>query len=252
MPIVLESCDFAYKRRRPVLKRFTCELPPGRTVFLGPNGAGKSTVLGLAASALLPRAGAVTYDGLRTSARADRDGFRRRVAWLPQHVRPVPGLTAREQVAYAGWLKGMPRPVAWREALRALRLVELADSAETRVGELSGGQQRRVGVAQSLVHGAEVLLLDEPTAGMDPRQRAVFHEILAGLPSSVHVVLSTHDTADLDGRYHHVLVLNSGQLTFRGTSEAFLAHAEPGTAPGRAADSAYQRLAEREGTAWTV
>lgn len=250
MPISFTSCDFAYRRRRPVLRQFSCDIPLGRTVVLGPNGAGKSTVLSLAASALLPRAGTVRYANLDTAAQRDLDAYRRRVAWLPQHVRPVPGLSAREQVAYAGWLKGMPRSEAWDEALRALRQVELAERAEDRVSELSGGQQRRVGVAQSLVHGAEVLLLDEPTAGMDPRQRTVFHEALERLPDSVHVVLSTHDTADLDGRYDNVLVLIEGELTFQGDTDAFLTHAEPGTAPGRAADSAYHRLTERGGP-WT-
>lgn len=249
MPIHFSTCTFGYRRRQHVLSDFDCELPQGRTVFLGPNGAGKSTVLGLAASALRPRAGTVGYQGMMTTDKAALRGYRRRVSWMPQQLAAVPGLTARDQVAYVGWLKGMSRDEAWEQSLRALQQVELGDRVNDRISQLSGGQQRRVGVAQSLVHGAEVLLLDEPTAGMDPRQRAVFHDVLGNLPRSVHVVLSTHDTADLESVYDHVLVLLDGQLTFQGGVREFLAYADPGAAPGRQADSAYHALTER-GAAW--
>ncbi|UNO41555.1 ATP-binding cassette domain-containing protein [Streptomyces sp. MST-110588] len=244
MPIQFSSCAFGYRRRRRVIRRFHCLIPQGRTVFLGPNGAGKSTVLGLAASALAPQTGSVSYQGLATGDRRALSAYRRRVAWMPQHLSAVPGLTAREQVAYVGWLKGMSRAEAWDRSLRALQQVELGDRSNDKIGQLSGGQQRRVGVAQSLVHGAEVLLLDEPTAGMDPRQRTVFHEILGNLPRSVHVLLSTHDTADLESVYDNVLVLLDGRLTFQGTVDDFLSHAAPGATPGRQADSAYHVLTE--------
>ncbi|MET9291822.1 ATP-binding cassette domain-containing protein [Streptomyces sp. NPDC003077] len=244
MPVQFSSCTFRYRRNRRVLRRFTCQLPPGRTVFLGPNGAGKSTVLGLAASALSPHTGKISYQGLSTTDRGSLPAYRRRVAWMPQQLAAVPGLTAREQVAYVGWLKGMSRAQAWEQSLRALQRVELGDRAGEKINRLSGGQQRRVGVAQSLVHGAEVLLLDEPTAGMDPRQRTVFHEILGNLPRSVHVLLSTHDTVDLESVYDNVVVLLDGRLTFQGTVDEFLSHAAPGASAGRQADSAYHALTE--------
>ncbi|MBU7600739.1 ATP-binding cassette domain-containing protein [Streptomyces sp. P38-E01] len=244
MPIRFSSCSFGYRRRQRVIENLDCELPPGRTVFLGPNGAGKSTVLGLASSALSPRTGQVVYEGLSSTGR-DVGAYRRRIAWMPQQLARVPGLTARDQVAYAGWLKGMSKSDAWHQSLRALRQVELGDRAEDKIDQLSGGQQRRVGVAQALVHGAEVLLLDEPTAGMDPRQRQVFLDVLGNLSSFVHVVLATHDTADLDTVYDNVLVLLDGKLVFSGSVEGFLAHAEAGAVPGRRADSAYHLLTER-------
>ncbi|MFF7386820.1 ATP-binding cassette domain-containing protein [Streptomyces griseoluteus] len=244
MPIGFHSAAFGYRRRSPVIHDFTFVFPPGRTVFLGPNGAGKSTVLSLAASVLLPHSGTVAYGRRRTGRRGDLAEYRRRIAWLPQRIESVPRLTAREQVAYVGWLKGMNRRDAWDASLGALQRVELADFADRKVHRLSGGQQRRVGVAQSLVHQAEVLLLDEPTAGMDPRQRRVFHEILAGLDQ--HVLLSTHDVADLEDTYDHVVVLNGGTVRFAGAVREFHAMAPPGTAPGRLAEAAYYQTVQEE------
>jgi ABC-2 type transport system ATP-binding protein len=246
MPLHFSACSFGHRRRQRIVQSLTCELPPGRTVLLGPNGAGKSTVLRLGASDLRPRTGHVSFRGVDTTDRRRLPGYRRRVAWMPQQLAAVPGLTARDQVAYVGWLKGLSREEAWERSLRALEQVELGDRAGEKVTRLSGGQQRRVGVAQSLVHGAELLLLDEPTAGMDPRQRTVFHEILGALPRSVHVVLATHDTVDLESVYDNVLVLLDGRLVFQGAVGAFLAQADPAAAPGRRADSAYHAITGRD------
>ncbi|MFE3516082.1 ABC transporter ATP-binding protein [Streptomyces sp. NPDC059166] len=247
MPIGFRSASFGYRRRSPVVQDFTFAFPAGRTVLLGPNGAGKSTVLSLAASVLRPQAGTVTYGGRETSRRSTLAEHRRRVAWLPQHIESVPRLTAREQVAYVGWLKGMTRKDAWDASLRALERVELGELADRKVRRMSGGQQRRVGVAQSLVHEAEVLLLDEPTAGMDPRQRRVFHEILGSLDQ--HVLLSTHDVADLEDTYDHVVVLDGGTVRFAGPVRDFHALAPAGTAPGRLAEAAYHATVREEACA---
>ncbi|KMS71437.1 ABC transporter [Streptomyces viridochromogenes] len=240
--VCFEGCSFGYRRNRTVIEALDFGFPAGRSVFLGPNGAGKSTVLGLAASALQPRSGSVRLGELSPRRGRDLKAYRQKVAWMPQQIDCVPGLTAREQVAYVGWLKGMSRAEAWSRAVDALRRVELEDHQDRKVSELSGGQKRRVGVAQSLVHGAEVLLLDEPTAGMDPRQRRVFHEVLGALPEEVSVVLSTHDVADLDEIYDNVVVLNAGTIRFSGPVKQFLAHASADAAPGRRAESAYDSI----------
>ncbi|WP_308294480.1 ATP-binding cassette domain-containing protein [Streptomyces sp. RKAG290] len=223
-----------------MIRDLTFDFPSGRTVFLGPNGAGKTTVLSLAASVLRPQSGTVGYGRRTTARRGDLSAYRRRIAWLPQRTEAVPGLTVREQVAYVGWLKGMSRSAAWDAAPGAVRQVELSEKLDRKVGELSGGQQRRVGVAQCLVHDAEALLLDEPTAGMDPRQRRVFHDILATLDR--HVLLSTHDVADLEDSYDHVVVLNAGAIRFSGTVAEFTALAPADTAYGRRAEAAYYRV----------
>lgn len=237
MPIQLDACTFAYARRRPpVLSRTTYTVPDGFTVLLGPNGAGKSTLLKLAAGVTRPTTGRVHLDLLASHTRQ----YRRRVAWMPQSVTAMTGLTAREQVAYTGWLKGMSRADAWTAAHRALSRVELADRADIRTKHLSGGQLRRVGVASALVHDADVLLLDEPTAGMDPTQRRVFRDLVHGLATEdVRVLMSTHDVGDLAEEAHHVTVLTEGRINFSGTTDEFLAHAPADTSPTRRVEAAY-------------
>ncbi|MDT0266734.1 ATP-binding cassette domain-containing protein [Streptomyces sp. DSM 44915] len=241
MTLELHACTYAYRPwTRPVLDGLDYRLPPGVTVLLGPNGAGKSTLLRLAAGVTRPRGGSVTLDGTPSGARA----YRRAVAWMPQQVTAMTALTAREQVAYTGWLKGMNRADAWAAAATALVRVDLAGQADTRARRLSGGQLRRVGVAAALVHGARVLLLDEPTAGMDPRQRRVFRDVLATLANEVTVLLSTHDVADLAEESDQVTVLETGRVRYTGSTEGFLAHAPADVAPGRRAEAAYTALSE--------
>ncbi|MFD6043349.1 ATP-binding cassette domain-containing protein [Streptomyces albidoflavus] len=243
MTLALRDCTFAYRRRRPTLRNFSYELPQGLTILLGPNGAGKSTLLRLAASVTSPTSGSVTLGSLSSR---DKE-FRHHVAWMPQNITPMPSLTCREYVAYVGWLKGMTRSDAWREARRALARVELTEKSDVRSSQLSGGQLRRVGVASALVHRARVLLLDEPTAGMDPRQRRIFRDILTSLTDEVQVLLSTHDVGDLAEEADHVTVLSDGKILHSGTTPSFLGLAPRGTAPGRTAEGAYMTLLHHDG-----
>ncbi|WP_329011209.1 MULTISPECIES: ATP-binding cassette domain-containing protein [unclassified Streptomyces] len=244
MTLEIDNCTYGYRRwKPPVLRDFSYALPDGLTVLLGPNGAGKSTLLKLAASVTRPQRGRVTLDGTPAGTAA----YRQSVAWMPQDIVPMPTLTAREYVAYIGWLKGMSRAEAWQQSRRALGRVNLADQAGARTSSLSGGQLRRVGVAGALVHGARVLLLDEPTAGMDPYQRRVFRDILRGLTDDVRVLLSTHDVADLAEEADHVTVMYGGNVLHHGDTGSFLTHTPPGTLEGRAAEAAYTALLTSRG-----
>lgn len=239
MTIILDNCTYSYRRwQRPILDSFSYKMQSGMTILLGPNGAGKSTLLKLAASVARPRAGTVTLGRVESHTTA----YRRAVAWMPQNITPMPSLTSREYVAYIGWLKGMSRSDAWDKAAQALERVELADQKNTRTNRLSGGQLRRVGVASALVHNARVLLLDEPTAGMDPQQRRVFRDILHSLTAEVSVLMSTHDVADLAEEANHITVINKGRIVQHGTVGDFFAHTPRDTAPGRAAEGAYISL----------
>ncbi|MGC4986606.1 ATP-binding cassette domain-containing protein [Streptomyces sp. DT193] len=242
MTLQLDSCTYAYRRwQPPVLKDFSWQLPRGLTILLGPNGAGKSTLLRLGAAVAQPRTGTVQFDGLHSRTKE----YRKSVAWMPQNITPMPNLTAREYVSYIGWLKGMNRHDAWAHAAQALQQVELAEEADTPTTRLSGGQLRRVGVAGALVHQARVILLDEPTAGMDPKQRRVFRDILRGLTDRVSVLMSTHDVADLAEEADNVTVLEAGHILYSGDTAGFMEHTPPGTASGRAAEGAYTALLER-------
>ncbi|WP_416889382.1 ATP-binding cassette domain-containing protein [Microbacterium sp.] len=198
------------------------ELGKGRTALLGPNGAGKTTLLKAIA-------GVVGYQGelvvggeaVTTSARRPAS-FRRAVGWLPQNVVPFPNLTVREHVAYVGWLKGMPMKRAWRRADQALDAVGLGSHRKDDASRLSGGQTRRLGIAGVLVHDAQYLLLDEPTAGLDPRERERLLEILRPIEAERAVLVSTHDTDSLIDAGTRVHVMSSGETRFTGPYAAFV------------------------------
>ncbi|WP_103500328.1 MULTISPECIES: ATP-binding cassette domain-containing protein [unclassified Streptomyces] len=239
MSVEFDSCTYRYRRGPVVLDGFSFRFPPGRTVLLGPNGAGKTTLLTLGSSSLKPRSGVVTFAGLRTGRRSELRDYRRQVGWLPQQVTPVAGMSCREQVAYAGWLKGMPRAAAWAAAVPALDRVGLAKKADQQTGSLSGGQLRRVGVAQTLVHSSRLVLMDEPTAGLDPAQRTTFRRVVEQLAEVADVIVSTHQTEDLWEVYDHVVVLADGRVHFTGTVAEFHALAPVDAAPGRVAEAAY-------------
>ncbi|MEZ3181867.1 ATP-binding cassette domain-containing protein [Streptomyces pimonensis] len=246
MTIHVSRCSFGYRRRDIVLEDLTLDLPSGCVVLLGPNGAGKSTLLTLLASARRPRAGSVTLGGLDTRRRGDLKRYRQQVGWLPQQVTPVPGLRVREQAAYAGWLKGLSRRDAWNSSLEAIKQVGLGELAERSAAHLSGGQLRRLGIAQTLVHSARVVLMDEPTAGLDPTQRRVFRALLDGLKDRASFVVSTHQTEDLADSYDSVILLDQGQILFQGSTPSFLDLAPRQVAQERRAEAAYAGLVKEE------
>lgn len=247
MPLSFIRIEFRYPfSRQSIFDGFSWEVSPGKTVLLGPNGAGKSTLLALGSDALRPSKGQVCFDTLDSRHRRDRAAYRRAVGWMPQQIRAVPGLTAHEQVAYAAWLKGLDTKQAWQSAVVALEQVALADLATQKTTTLSGGQLRRVGLAQVLSHQAQVLLLDEPTVGLDPAQRARFRELLVALPSDYTVVVSTHQVDDLSDLFDTVVVLDQGQIKFSGSVAAFMDLA-PTSAPERQAELAYAQII---GGAW--
>ncbi|MEU9890811.1 ATP-binding cassette domain-containing protein [Sphaerisporangium sp. NPDC051011] len=234
LSLALHDCSYGYRRNDLVLDRLSLRFPAGITLLLGPNGAGKSTLLGISASALSPSRGSVNYNGLDPAVRRDRAAFRQAVAWMPQQINPIPGLTVQEQVTYMGWLKGLTREDARRKSANALEAVDLTPLAGRRSHELSGGQLRRMGLAQALVHAAQVVLMDEPTAGLDPTQRETFRELVRRISVNTQVVISTHQIEDINELYESVIVLDRGQVRFHGTTNEFL----------RADDavSAYRRL----------
>lgn len=198
-------------------------LSVGRTVLLGPNGAGKTTLLKALAGALGYR-GALSLDGVAMSPRPRRpEAFRRAVGWLPQRVIPFPNLTAHEHVAYVGWLKGMRLTDAREAAGRALADVGLSAEAGKTAGALSGGQTRRLGIAGVLVHDARYLLLDEPTAGLDPRERDRLMEVLRPIEADRAVLVSTHDTDTLIDGDSRIQVLVGGRSRFVGSRASFVA-----------------------------
>lgn len=221
----VEGLSFGYHRgAAPLFDDVTVALAPGKTVLLGRNGAGKSTLLSLMASILTPAKGAISLDGVPLT-RATKRHFRGAVSFLPQSVPVMDGFTVRESVEYAGWLKGLSRRETKARAPHAIDRVDLNDKAASKAERLSGGQLRRLGIAQALVHDAQVLLLDEPAAGLDPIQQRELRDLLAGIDPGIQVVVSTHQTQDIDDIYDHVLVIDSGTVIWHGRTEEFTSFA---------------------------
>ncbi|WP_433857623.1 ABC transporter ATP-binding protein [Streptomyces kronopolitis] len=246
MSLQFNRCSFQYGRKVPVLDRLDLSIGHRATVLLGPNGAGKSTLLGIAASWIAPTEGAVTWRGVDPARPKSQAAYRQAVGWLPQNVKPMPGLTVRENVAYIGWLKGMSRSDAWDQSRDALERVKLGSLADRKSHQLSGGQLRRMGIAGTLVHRSEIVLLDEPTAGLDPSQRQIFRDLVTQLLADIQVVVSTHQTEDLDTMYDHVVILDQGRVRFEGDTDAFLSLAAPGIPESRRAEGAYTQLIAQE------
>ena len=214
--------------RRTALEAINVEFREGVTAIFGANGAGKSTLLEVLANVRQPRTGKVDFPGVaEIHPRSGRnDAYRKVVAWLPQEFVPFPRLTVREHVSYAGWLKGMSKVEAWNSAPSAIDQVGLSDLADRKVKELSGGQKRRVGLAGALVHDAQVVLLDEPTAGLDPVQRDRLRGVLTSIADTRIVLVSSHDTDGADTLFDRAVVLRSGSVTFQGTMTEFLQSAD--------------------------
>ena len=216
--MIVGDVSFSYRRNHEVLHGVNIEFTPGRTALLGPNGAGKSTLFALCSGVTVPQSGKITLGTVKASSRT----LRRRVGFMGQAVRPMPGLTVREQVTYGGWLRGLRVREASVKAERVIEDVDLMEKADERSSQISGGQLRRVGLAQVLVGQPEVLLLDEPTAGLDPAQRMRFREVLERIPDDRVTVVSTHQVDDLADGYDRVIVLFSGRVVFDGTPHEFL------------------------------
>ncbi|MER6592827.1 ATP-binding cassette domain-containing protein [Micromonospora purpureochromogenes] len=198
------------------------EIGPGITVLVGPNGAGKSTLMGLCTTLTRPTAGDVLLDGTSVGSRAGRRAARARIGYLPQDF-TLPGrATPTQFLHYAAWLRKVPRNERGARVEDVLLKVGLTDRRDERISRLSGGMRRRLGIAYSLVHRPTVIILDEPTVGLDPQQRIQVRRNLRALSRTCSVLVSTHLVDDVQALADRVLVLNQGQLCFDGTKQDLL------------------------------
>lgn len=229
----------------------------GVTGLLGPNGAGKSTLLRCLATALAPDSGGLRIFGLDPSVAAERTEIRRRLGYLPQDPGLYPNFTAYDLLDYIGVLKELiDTPRRRAEVRRVLTEVGLQDRARTKVRKLSGGMRQRLALAQALLGEPGLVILDEPTVGLDPEQRMVFRALISRLGRTRVVLLSTHQTEDVSALCERVVVLRAGRSVFDGTPRALAELAEgrtwlsaeppaPPAAFWRNADGEYRTLGAR-------
>jgi ABC-2 type transport system ATP-binding protein len=210
------------------------EIGPGVFGLLGPNGAGKTSLLRMLATVIPPSSGRMRLLGRDPGAYGSRREIRRRLGYLPQNLGYYPGFTVVEFVEYFALLKEMPPARVPHAVAASVEQVGLGDKARAKLRTLSGGMLRRVGIAQAIVNQPELLLLDEPTAGLDPEQRVAFRALLRDLGQRATVVVSTHLVEDVGAACSQVALMDEGQLVFHGSPVELTARAEGTDAAGDA------------------
>ena len=192
--------------------------------LLGPNGAGKTTFLSILVLALEPTSGTRSYDGADPRHAANRSQIRRSIGYLPQDFQSIRHLTGLEYLLHCARMRDVPltRGQLRARAQQLLEAVDLQDSAHRPSGQYSGGMRRRLGIAQALIHGPRLLVIDEPTAGLDPEERIRFRNLIAEVADHVSVLLSTHISEDIEATCDRVGVLTGGTLVFDGSPGALM------------------------------
>ncbi|MBO1334030.1 ATP-binding cassette domain-containing protein [Streptomyces sp. VRA16 Mangrove soil] len=227
-------------RRTTALDAVDLDFDSGVHGLLGPNGAGKTSLIRVLATVATPASGRVELFGGDLASSRDRRAARRRLGYLPQDFGYYPGFTVREFVAYVAWLKEMPAQATGAAVERAVERVGLADRIDAKIKTLSGGMVRRVGIAQAVVNDPQLLLLDEPTAGLDPEQRVEFRSLLRELGEQTTVVVSTHLVEDVAAACTEVTLIERGTVAYRGTPAALAALGRDGDeADGNAIERGY-------------
>lgn len=224
--------------RTEALHSIDLDIENGATGILGPNGAGKTTLLRTLATIIRPVGGTVNLLGFDPSNDKERRTIRRKLGYLPQRFGYYPNFTVFEFVQYFALLKETPHQEVKSAVVKAIERVDLLEYFGSKLRALSGGMLRRVGIAQAIVNDPKLLLLDEPTAGLDPEQRVVFRELVRELAHTRTVILSTHLVEDVEATCDSVAILNSGDVVFRGTSSELDG---VGRHPGAAGDTPLER-----------
>ena len=192
--------------------RISLQLNTGIYGLLGANGAGKTTLMRMVCGILKPTSGTITFDGIDVS----EERYRSMLGYLPQDFGYYPEFTGEDFLLHMAALKGMRKPQARRKTVELLKLVSLHDVAKKKIKTYSGGMKQRLGIAQALLNQPKILVLDEPTAGLDPKERVRFRDLIKDLGKDSIVLLSTHIVSDIEHIADDILMMKSGQLIYQG------------------------------------
>ncbi len=224
MRLQIENLSKTYRGGIRALDGFTLELGPGVLGLLGPNGAGKSTLMRVLATVTRPTGGRVFWNG--TDLARDPDALRRELGYLPQDFGVYPNLSPVEFLEYLSAAKGLEPRAARARIDQLLELVHLSGVRRRPLGGFSGGMRQRVGIAQALLNDPKLLIVDEPTAGLDPEERVRFRGLLADLAGDRIVILSTHIVSDVEAVAERLALIEGGRLVVQGTPDEILRVAE--------------------------
>jgi ABC-type multidrug transport system ATPase subunit len=224
MKLTIENVGKRYKGNVQALRQFSLELQPGVLGLLGPNGAGKTTLMSILATITRASEGRVLWNGADVAK--DPDVLRSVLGYLPQDFGIYPHLNPVEFLQYLAAVKGLDAPTATRRIDELLQLVNLTEVRKRPLGGFSGGMKQRVGIAQALLNDPQLLIVDEPTAGLDPEERVRFRNLLSDLSGERIVVLSTHIVSDVEATATDIALISSGILVAHATPEALLLQVE--------------------------
>ncbi len=209
MKLVLNEVTKSYGKIL-ALNKFSAILEPGIYALLGPNGSGKSTLMNIITDNLKADSGIITYNGEDVLKMGVR--FREKLGFMPQYPGLYPNFTVERFMWYMAALKGINKPAATKEIPEILQAVELYDVAKRKIGALSGGMKQRLALAQAVLGNPEILILDEPTAGLDPKQRISIRNYISKIALNKIVIIATHVVSDIEFIARNVIMLKKGVI----------------------------------------
>ncbi|MBE6121793.1 MAG: ABC transporter ATP-binding protein [Solobacterium sp.] len=215
MELILEDVTKQYAGTTAV-KQVSLDLHPGVTGLLGANGAGKTTLMRMICGILRPTAGTVCFRTENDILNASEELYRDALGYLPQDFGYYPDFTGREFLMYMAALKGIDKRAAKRKCEELLQTVNLEKAADKKIKTYSGGMKQRLGIAQAVLNEPRILILDEPTAGLDPKERVRFRNLIADLGRDAIVILSTHIVSDVEHIADRILMMKDGSIVFDG------------------------------------
>jgi ABC-2 type transport system ATP-binding protein len=221
--LTVESVHYRYSNGHEAVSGINLRMGPGILGLLGPNGAGKSTLMRILATLAKPTSGRVLWNGEDIAKKPD--ALRVELGYLPQDFGVYQALSACEFLAYLAAVKGLPSKIARERIDECLNLVGLSDAGDRRLGDFSGGMRQRVGIAQALLNDPKLLIVDEPTVGLDPEERLRFRHLIADLAGERLIILSTHIVSDVEASATALAVMAKGRLLFNGAPEALVVQA---------------------------
>jgi ABC-2 type transport system ATP-binding protein len=219
MELTIERLGKRYGQRW-ALRDLSMRCEPGLLGLVGPNGAGKTSLMRMIATLLEPTEGTIRWNGqdIRTHGAA----LRQVLGYLPQDFGVYREFSGRQFLRYLAAMKGLPKPLAHRRVDELLEIVQIEQVADQKLPTYSGGMKQRIGIAQALLNDPELLIVDEPTAGLDPAERVRFRTLLSSLTSNRIILLSTHIISDVEAVASRLMILQGGRVLADTTPEALL------------------------------